>query len=57
MATEWLLLEESGWKFDKEVVVNMATTNHLIVQIEFGFYGVDTVELRPSLVVVLKYVF
>ena len=46
MATEWLLLEESGWKFGKEVVVNMARTNHLTVQIEFDFYGVDTVELN-----------
>ena len=34
------------WLEIKEVVVNMATTNHLIVQIEFDFYGVDTVELK-----------
>ena len=45
LASEWLLLEECGWKCDKEVVVNMSSTNYLTVQIEFDFYGSDIVEL------------
>ena len=44
LASEWLLLEESGWKPERDVVVNLSTTNHLLVSVEFEFYGVGTIE-------------
>ena len=43
LATEWLLVEEFGWSSSQEVVVNQ------IIQVEFDFYGVGTIELDAIL--------
>ena len=45
LAYEWLILEECGWKCNEEVMVNMARTNQLAVQVELDFYGANIVEL------------